>query len=265
MNGLLVPGWKKRYDSSASTLDCAQELLQKPEVIDALGEKAHLLIGIMEHVRARPVRSGKVEWSPDDTASTVHVISLAPGEQVTIYDTKSNPLQHYFASRVYGEVAATKFLLKEDIPLPLIMKFGRYGVTKSLTHIRPADNDIQTMQLYRRGRPTIGLLYGGEKVPIEGYALRLLHELDHATNATVFPLQFALTDNDFYLRSELSAYGTQSVIARAIGLDDERYLPHKIEQIRREFNGDLSSNEAFIARPEIANRLNSVGLGQIHR
>ncbi|MBC7764572.1 hypothetical protein H7Y29_02565 [Microbacteriaceae bacterium] len=265
MRPLFVPDWKKRYDFTERVFEEARTIMAKPEVIDALADKATFLTSIMEYVTPRPVQDSEIESHTDDNDNMIYAVSLGVGEQARIPSTKSNKFQHMAAAHIFGDEATRKFMIQGEIPAVLHMTPDIYGMCKAVAGCSEPDNlELGYPHLYVRGRPTIGLLYSAQAEPTSR-ALTLLHEIDHAANHMAYPIQFAKSDDELYLRSELSAYATQSAVARVLGITDARYVPHQIEDIRREFNGDVSSNEAYVARSEIVSCLSEKGLSHIYR
>ncbi len=265
MRSLFTSGWKKRYDFTERVVDEARTIMDKPEVIDALADKAMFLLSIMEYVTPRPVKNEKIEWRADDDDNAIYTVSLAVGEKARMPSVTTNSFQLASATHIFGAEAAQKFMIRKETPTDLVMSPDLYGVCTVATGCSESDDpEARFGSLYARGRPAIGILYESE-ARIDWRALTLLHELDHAGRHMTFPIQFAKSDDELYLRSELSAYATQSAIARALGITDARYVPHQIEDIRREFNGDISSNEAYAPRAEIVDRLSEKGLSHIYQ
>lgn len=256
--------WQKHYDFASRTVERAQEMLAQAKVIDALGNKGVHLAAAMEYVRVRPVKNGEIEWSEDDTRESILAAALQPDQSVYIPQTGSNELQYMFGADLYDESVAYELLLDRDSPKTWTLDDSLAGMMVADTRIWEfCDREQHPMQLFIRGRPTILLRYE-EYSNFESRALIMLHELDHAMNATIYPIHLSWSLQDYHLRNELSAYSTQSAIARALGVDDVRYMPHCIEKIRQEYNGDMNSEDAYRTDYGIAEKLAEVGFGDIH-
>ena len=259
-----TPDWQKKYDFSRRVVDHAGELLAKPAVIEALGAKAAILDLVAGLAVALPVSNGEVGTEGMNDLSAIPVVALSSGEKAIIAETSASPLQQYCATKAYGQKIASDFLVAKNTTDELVMPGDVFGVCRARVATYPSvDPADEPRMLYSRGRPMIGLHYK-RRHDVNYRALTLIHELDHAANKILFPFQFAANDDDYYLESELSAYAVQSAVGNAVGLKDPRYAPHRIEQIRQEFNGDVTANEAFMPRPELRERLAAVGLGKIH-
>ncbi len=260
-----IPEWKKRYDFTEQVVEEARVMMSRPEVIDALGDKATLLSTILEFVTPRPVVDEQITCYEGDNDNTVYTVSLAVNEKANMPSTKTNRYQFEAAAQVFGLDVAQKFRVSDEVPICMTMVHPLYGFCRAAIGSSETENQSLNLgRLYVRGRPAIGLLYDSTE-RVDWRALTLLHEVDHAARTMAYPIQFAKDDEEIYLRSELSAYATQSAIARAVGITDAAYAPHQIEDIRREFNGDLSSNEAYATSAGITQRLTEKGLSHIYQ
>lgn len=251
---------RKHYELSQRAYDRAGELLADPRIISELGNKGLFLLGLLEYVRPTEViRQHMREADPHDN-NTIPLVCLPYGAKLHVQRTAASPMQVQSVTEYLGEQWATTYLRREHFPHVFTIKKPANAVCRAtLDVIKPTSSaKDELLPLYIRGRPMIALAYDARGITAK--ALQVIHEMDHAAIFTRTPIQTAESVESLQLQLELSAYHTQSTVARVLNYGTDDYYPHRIENIRQCHNGSPNHKLAFEPRLEIAEHLESEGL-----
>lgn len=263
--------------------DCLVETLDRPEITDKLGGLALELSEVAQKLHP-------VTYNRDGIVSADELLASDPNSIPLVGNTKFTSHFKLAPTPMQFEAMANK-LAHEGYSEATIRQLGNILISRYNSGIIEADHSslavCYSVALYTNpikndvfcvaGQPYVGMnSTGNELVDIAA----VTHEATHALDYTKDPLLYVCDKKDLSaatladFRSHLKL--TRELKAYAVGDCVERYLaethgsmgyvelvPHKVEAIRQEVNGPVTSKDAFAAHGDLMRRLVEAGLGHI--
>ena len=251
--------------------------LERSEITDTLGELALELHGtaqLLEPTEVIDENDGKVDiskaldWWDKDVIPFLGDVNFTAPAAVAPMPAQREIITETLLRRGYSKdeiytMEASLYRLCKDLLTTRVDSENRTGVCSYAIF-----QSGGKFQLY--GRPYVGMLSSGIRI---FDVATLSHETTHALDIQQTAITDFMTEEDSLrdkLRGELRAYAVGYYVGNY--LSDlrnvtQRTTPvsHRVENIRREVNGPIDSEDAFAVHDDLVHRIGRAGLDFIYK